>query len=84
MNSIILCEGRTDAILLSYYLGRVYGWCYSKKPPKAYTRIEADSNQEVNWYKKNDDYLLIYGVGGKDNFTELFRRRPLCKYRNYC
>ena len=22
MNSIILCEGRTDAILLSYYLGR--------------------------------------------------------------
>ena len=83
MNSIILCEGRTDAILLSYYLGRVYGWCYSKKPPKAYTRIEADSNQEVNWYKKNDDYLLIYGVGGKDNFQNVIRKYVSQILQNY-
>lgn len=25
MNSLILCEGNTDAILLSYYLNKVYG-----------------------------------------------------------
>ena len=83
MNSIILCEGRTDAILLSYYLGKVYGWCYSKKPPKAYTRIEADSNQEVNWYKKNDDYLLIYGVGGKDNFQNVIQKYVSQILQNY-
>ena len=48
MNSIILCEGRTDAILLSYYLCKVYGWCYSNKPQKAYSRVEAGENQEIN------------------------------------
>ncbi len=71
MNSIILCEGRTDAILLSYYLGKVYGWNYSKKGPKEYIKIEADQNQEINWYKKDNDYLMIFGVGGKDNFKNV-------------
>ena len=33
MNKIILCEGETDAILLSYYLGKVAGWKFCKKPP---------------------------------------------------
>ena len=40
MNKLILCEGKTDAILLSYY-----------------------------------DYLLICGVGGKDNFGNFFNAR---------
>jgi len=26
MNKLILCEGKTDAILLSYYLGKTAGW----------------------------------------------------------
>ena len=34
MNKVILCEGGTDAILLSYYLERMAGWKYSKKPPE--------------------------------------------------
>ena len=34
MNKIILCEGQTDAILLSYYLGKVSGWEFCRKPPK--------------------------------------------------
>lgn len=71
MKSIILCEGRTDAILLSYYLGKVYGWSYSKKGPEDYAIIKVDQNQEVNWYKKDNDYLLIFGVGGKDNFKKV-------------
>ena len=28
MNNILLCEGATDAILLSYYLEAVFGWMY--------------------------------------------------------
>lgn len=71
MNSIILCEGRTDAILLSYYLGKVYGWSYSRKGPKEYIRIEANQNQEINWYKKDNDFLMIFGVGGKDNYKNV-------------
>ena len=34
MNKVILCEGETDAILLSYYLGKVAGWKYNRKGPE--------------------------------------------------
>ena len=33
MNNLILCEGETDAILLSYYLQRTCGWRFVKKSP---------------------------------------------------
>lgn len=83
MNSIILCEGRTDAILLSYYLGKVYGWNYSKRAPKEYSAIEAEQNQEINWYKKNDDNLVIFGVGGKDNFKNVIDKYVSQILQNY-
>lgn len=83
MNSIILCEGPTDAILLSYYLERMYRWTYSKKAPKSYTKVEAESNQEVNWYKRGEDYLLIYGVGGKDNFANVIEKYVSKILKNY-
>lgn len=31
MNKLILCEGKTDAILLSYYLGRVANGSFLKR-----------------------------------------------------
>jgi len=34
MNKLILCEGKTDAILLSYYLGCVQHWTPCKRGPK--------------------------------------------------
>ena len=34
MNKLILCEGKTDAILLSYYLGCVRQWTPCKRGPK--------------------------------------------------
>jgi hypothetical protein len=83
MNSVILCEGPTDAILLSYYLGKMYGWSYSKKAPKSYTKIETESNQEINWYKRGKDNLLIYGVGGKDNFVNVIKKYISQILQNY-
>ena len=75
MNKIILCEGETDAILLSYFLGKVAGWEFSKKPPKN-VAITADGiEQSVNWYKRGDDMLLICGVGGKDNMAAFFKKK---------
>ena len=32
MNKIILCEGKNDVILLSYFLRKVAGWECCKKP----------------------------------------------------
>ncbi len=77
MNKIILCEGETDAILLSYYLDKVSGWKFCKKPPVNIS-IKGDAFiHSINWYMKGDDRLLICGVGGKDNMSSFFKDKVL-------
>lgn len=79
MKSIILCEGKTDAILISYYLNKVKGWEYYSKNDKrkVHIPIRNDENEEVNWYILNGNLLVIWGIGGKDNFkysiNEIFK-----------
>ncbi|WP_099191958.1 DUF3226 domain-containing protein [Tepidibacter mesophilus] len=69
MRSILLCEGKTDAIILSYYLGKVKGWNYHRDNKKKLNiPVRNKDTEEVNWYKLNDDLLSIWAVGGKDNF----------------
>lgn len=70
MKSILLCEGQSDAILISYYLNRVKGWTfYGKKDKrKNIIPIRNKENEEANWYALRDDLLVIWGIGGKDNF----------------
>ena len=80
MNKLILCEGATDAILLSYYLERTAGWKFVRQPPQGVSIRATEQNEEVTWYKKNNDYLLICAVGGKDNsLTIKFKNRSLCQ-----
>lgn len=74
MNKLILCEGATDAILLSYYLEHCAGWKFSRKAP-ANLNIKADGNETASWYQKGSDHLLICAVGGKDNFQHFFKKR---------
>ncbi|WP_337575877.1 DUF3226 domain-containing protein [Allofournierella sp.] len=76
MNKLILCEGKTDAILLSYYLDRVHHWTPCKKGPKE-VRISADeiSGESAYWYQREEDRLLICGVGGKDKFGSFFKNK---------
>ena len=77
MNKIILCEGETDAILLSYYLDKVAGWKFCKKGP-ADIAIKTDTfEQSANWYQKNEDRLLICAVGGKDKVGAFFKSKIL-------
>ena len=80
MNRLILCEGATDAILLSYYLEKTAGWKYSRKSPANLDIRTANDNETISWYRKDGDYLLICAVGGKDNFGHFFSshiRAPL-------
>jgi hypothetical protein len=77
MKRIIICEGKTDAILLSYFLIKKYGWQYEKKED---TRLKSDigfqidkDNEELNWYVhtgKPNQELAIWGVGGIDNIPK--------------
>ena len=46
MNRLILCEGKTDAILLSYYLGKTCGWEFCKNAPKG-AKIVADATGKL-------------------------------------
>ena len=81
MNKLILCEGKTDAILLSYYLGKMRGWESTRKGPKGLEiRADEDRGESAYWYRRGADQLLICGVGGKDNFGSFFDekiKRPI-------
>ena len=73
MNKLILCEGETDAILLSYYLGQTCGWAYCKKAPKGLNiSVDKMRGESANWYSKADDHLLICAVGSKDSFASFY------------
>ena len=75
MNKIILCEGATDAILLSYYLEKTAGWKFCHKPPRDLQIKEDRIEESVNWYEKGKDRLLICGVGGKDRIKPFFENK---------
>ncbi len=69
MKRIILCEGKTDAILISYFLIRKFGWSYIRKKteiPQVELPVDKN-NEELNWYnhpKKPNQELAIWSVGG--------------------
>ncbi len=85
MNRLILCEGKTDAILLGYYLMKTDGWEIEKKTPSGLDIKAREQNENAAWYKKGNERLLICAVGGKDNFDRFFSRyiqRPILNASN--
>lgn len=76
MKSIILCEGKTDLILLSYYLGKVRDWSHFNRERKYKDRAERfnilDKNtQNYEWYwNASEDLLCIYAVGGIESLRD--------------
>ncbi len=75
MKSLILCEGKTDAILISYLLCKKWGWQYvnNKKRFKNYDiSISEKENESAEWYENSDRQLLICGVGGCTKFKSFF------------
>jgi len=65
MKRVIICEGKTDAILISYFLIKSFGWIYTEK---SVVGLPFDAGSEVlNWYQhpeKPDQELAIWGAGG--------------------
>lgn len=74
MNRLIMCEGKTDAILLGYYLMKTDDWEFERKAPSGLAIKAQEQNENVAWYKKGDEKLMICAVGGKDNFEHFFSR----------
>ena len=74
MRSIILCEGFDDNYIIGYYLYKTKKWVYNKsgKISKMYELPKVNKNQIIEVYEKGSDRLIIWSVGGKDNFKKAF------------
>lgn len=69
MYKIIICEGKTDAILVSYYLEKVANWKHISKI-KRLPNLSLQLNDELNWYHNGSSYLAIWSIGGNSNFSK--------------
>lgn len=77
MSKLILCEGKTDAILLSYYLERTCNWVHQKSPNKHNFKVDGTKGESAYWYQKKDEDLLICGIGGREKYNSFFNEKIL-------
>lgn len=65
--NIILCEGNTDAILISYFLIKVHGFTHLKDKKEPIKLPAKQNNESLYWYKHNNKpNTVIWAVGGID------------------
>ena len=79
--NIILCEGNTDAILISYYLIRVHAFSHYKGEPPFTITTETETNK-CYWYKQKEQKspdTVIWAVGGIDKLKSGIQE---IEYRN--
>ena len=56
MNKLILCEGKTDAILLSYYFGGGQQWIPCMRGPKNFCiSVDEKSGESACGYQLGED-----------------------------
>ena len=77
--SLVLCEGKSDAIIIGYLLMKMYGWIHVKKlDPSIAQTLKVERNQSYEWFRKKeqeDCYVALFGVGGKDRFREMLKAK---------
>lgn len=65
MNSLILCEGKTDCILLQYYMEKVHLWRRITK-----SAFHAVAGAWSNSFEKNDNFLFVSETKGCSRIAE--------------
>ena len=78
MKSIIICEGKTDLILISYYLCQAAAWHHLNGREKKNHedrllnfKVDNKSTQDFDWYTNSkSDLLCIYAVGSIDRIGD--------------
>ena len=72
-NSVIICEGATDGVLLQYLLERIGGWAYSREKPKLkHSRIGMQKDEWAHLLSKGDDLLTIASAGSNSELIPVF------------
>lgn len=76
MNSVILCEGETDQILLSYYFNNRFSFEYCKHQPAiAPKKLHSNNDTEsVCCYKRDNDIVVIWAVGGHSELKSALKK----------
>ena len=76
MNSIILCEGETDQILLSYYISKCFDFEYCRQQPAvAPKKLHFNNDAEsVCCYNRDDDIIVIWAVGGHSELQQALEK----------
>lgn len=72
---LLLCEGETDKILISYYLNKLSGWKYFTSNETPFT-----DHEEMSWYSRNTDILGIWPVGGNSFNSTIIE---IAEYESY-
>lgn len=79
MNNIILCEGFDDVYILGYYIYKTSNkpkWEYNNKVilSENFSLPKIDPrNQKIEYYVRENHKLVIWCVGGKDNFNDALK-----------
>lgn len=69
MMNLIICEGKTDAIFLSYYLGKKYDWKFNSNETKN-IKFSMDNDQTFSVYRNGNRKLGIWSVDGCSKFEK--------------
>ena len=79
MNSIILCEGETDQIIISYYFIMNFGFKPCEKLPMIAPKKLNPKNkaEKIYAYNRDDDNLIMWAVGGHEDVFEKALRSVL-------
>lgn len=67
MTELVLVEGVSDVLLISYYLQNVYGWKHEKS--NVLGIIENDPYEHIENLAKENSQLILCGVGGNGKFA---------------
>lgn len=66
MYYIILCEGKTDSVIINHIMSSE-GFNYIKNNKNNYITFPLLKNQNIDYFKKGKDILMIWDVAGCDN-----------------
>ena len=74
-NSVIICEGTTDGVLLQYLMEKVGGWKYSNGAPRLkHRRSGMPKDEWVHLLSRNDDSLTITSAGTNSELIPVFEK----------
>lgn len=79
MNSVLLCEGSTDYVLLQYFMRKAYHWEDDRSRQEGVFRIENDQESRKLFCKEHILTVASRGMQQIEKRTGTgFKQKPFC------